>query len=701
MSLEFKKIEIGDVKIMTPYYSMRKNITCDSVFLESFVWKDFYNVRYAVWEDKAILWLMEYNGRCFSAMPLCREEDLPGAFHAIEQYFNEELDYPLVINLADEYAVEYLKLPENQYFVEEQVDARDYLYTGESLRTLSGKKLHKKKNHLNAFMRRYEGRYEYRALCCSDSHYVWQFLDHWREQKGEDVEEHLDSEVKGIHDILKNCSDLNIRMGGVFIDGRLEAFTMGSYNPVENMAVIHIEKANAEINGLYQFINRQFLAEEFPEVEWVNREDDLGIEGLRKAKMSYNPVDFARKYLVEQIRDGKKGFKWAEEIGNTTRSEELLYLEAEDKQETRRLWHDCFPEDSEEFTDYYYSEKLKDNRILIKKQNGFLVAMAQMNPYTVRVKDRTWDIHYIVGVATQERHRHQGHMSEILKKLMKDLWEEKAPFTFLMPAAREIYLPFGFEVIARMMDKSLTSAAAASLRREPCRETEDDILMAARWMESWLKERYQVYCERTKGYVKRLLPELRSENGTLEFLYDEGRLVGLQADWGRKEREQRLLYAEEEYLERAVREGALIMARVMNLEAMLSAFSLKEPEGEEMIYLHAEDPLISGNAGLWRWTLTGTGSCLEQVGGAKEHGAGEEENQAESEEHNADSEEQLVTAAELTAPVWKVSVGQLAPWLFGFKEAEELWPDLNQDLLTRLKKIDTVKAGGVLIDEAV
>ena len=89
-------------------------------------------------------------------------------------------------------------------------------------------------------------------------------------------------------------------MSGVYIDGKLQAFTIGSYNPFEKMAVIHIEKANAEIRGLYQFINQQFLIHEFPDAVLINREDDLGQEGLRKAKMSYNPCGFARKYLVKQ-----------------------------------------------------------------------------------------------------------------------------------------------------------------------------------------------------------------------------------------------------------------------------------------------------------------------------------------------------------------------------------------------------------------
>ena len=303
MNLEFKPISAKDIDRLTPFYMMRRNKTCDSVFLESFLWREYYNVRYAVSDNKAILWLMDLEGKTGSAMPICSEEDLEYYFWKLVEYFNTELKAPLYINLADEEAVEQLGLKNmpDKFKITEQVDLKDYLYDGNAMRTLSGKKLHKKKNHLNAFKREYEGRYEYRRLCCSDRGDVWKFLDRWREEKGEEVEEHLDYEVRGIHEILKNCSLLNVRMSGVYIDGHLEAFTIGSYNPLEQMAVIHIEKANPEIRGLYQFINQQFLIEEFPEAVLINREDDLGLEGLRKAKLSYNPIDYARKYQVEQI----------------------------------------------------------------------------------------------------------------------------------------------------------------------------------------------------------------------------------------------------------------------------------------------------------------------------------------------------------------------------------------------------------------
>lgn len=301
MNLEFKPIEATDLIKITPFVGLRPNKACDSVALDSFLWREYYHVQFAISGGKAVQWLMELDGEPYSAMPLCRQEDLESSFCEIVDYFNQVLKKPLRIYLADEEAVQYLNLDPARFEVKEQEDLKDYLYDGEALRTLAGKKLHKKKNNYNAFVKAYEGRIEYRKLCCSDREDVWKFLDFWRQQKGDDVEEHLDYEVRGIHDILKNCSEMAVEMGGVYVDGRMEAFTIGSLNPLENMAVIHIEKANPEMRGLYQYINREFLVHAFPDVALVNREDDMGLEGLRKAKMSYNPIAFARKYSVTQI----------------------------------------------------------------------------------------------------------------------------------------------------------------------------------------------------------------------------------------------------------------------------------------------------------------------------------------------------------------------------------------------------------------
>lgn len=684
MSLEFKKIEVNSIQEMLPFYAMRHNMTCDSVFLESYVWKDYYNVRYAIWENKALLWLMENEGRCFSAMPLCREEDLPGAFAAIEEYFNEELGYPLVINLADEYAVKYLNLPEDKYLVEEQVDSRDYLYNGDAMRSLAGKKLHKKKNRVNAFKREYEGRYEYRRLCCSDSHDVWVFLDRWRQQKGEEVEEHLDYEVKGIHDILKNCSEFSIHMGGVYIDGQMEAFTIGSYNPVENMAVIHIEKANPEINGLYQFINQQFLIEEFPEAEWVNREDDMGLEGLRKAKMTYYPVDYARKYLVEQLLNGSKGYHWAEQIANTTAGSVLTYLDAEDKDETKHLWHMCFPEDSESFIEYYYKEKTKDNEILVKKDNGLLISMVQYNPYVVKLRGRLWKLDYLVGVATEESRRREGHFRDVFVKMLHDEEAAGKPITYLVPVNPAVYAPMGFTFIGNVASYELTEEAKKTLTRTVCQDTPEDCGRAAVYMEQWLGAQYEMYTRRDAAYVSRLIKELASENGTLEFLEQDGRLVGLDAYWGWEVREHRLLYAEDAYTVKTG-EKPWNMARLTNIGALLAAFGLKQAEqqGEEKrmltLGIRMNDPILEMNNGEFVWTIGETGSSLK-----------------------ARKPEPDTCGCTENVSIWlETKPEELVSWLFGCRKAEEIWGGQleNKGLAEILAQVDTVN--GVYLDEIV
>ena len=680
MSLEFKKIEVNSIQEMLPFYAMRHNMTCDSVFLESYVWKDYYNVRYAIWENKALLWLMENEGRCFSAMPLCREEDLPGAFAAIEEYFNEELGYPLVINLADEYAVKYLNLPEDKYLVEEQVDSRDYLYNGDAMRSLAGKKLHKKKNRVNAFKREYEGRYEYRRLCCSDSHDVWVFLDRWRQQKGEEVEEHLDYEVKGIHDILKNCSEFSIHMGGVYIDGQMEAFTIGSYNPVEHMAVIHIEKANPEINGLYQFINQQFLIEEFPEAEWVNREDDMGLEGLRKAKMT----DYARKYLVEQLLNGSKGYHWAEQIANTTAGSVLTYLDAEDKDETKHLWHMCFPEDSESFIEYYYKEKTKDNEILVKKDNGLLISMVQYNPYAVKLRGRLWKLDYLVGVATEESRRREGHFRDVFVKMLHDEEAAGKPITYLVPVNPAVYAPMGFTFIGNVASYELTEEAKQTLTRTVCQDTPEDCGRAAVYMEQWLGARYEMYTRRDAAYVSRLIKELASENGTLEFLEQDGRLVGLDAYWGWEVREHRLLYAEDAYTVKTG-EKPWNMARLTNIGALLAAFGLKQAEqqGEEKrmltLGIRMNDPILEMNNGEFVWTIGETGSSLK-----------------------ARKPEPDTCGCTENVSIWlETKPEELVSWLFGCRKAEEIWGGQleNKGLAEILAQVDTVN--GVYLDEIV
>ncbi len=203
------------------------------------------------------------------------------------------------IFLADVEAVEYLKLQENPYYqISKQDDLKDYLYDAEKLRTLSGRAYHKKKNLVNKFEKCTMGDGS-TAVLPERTQKMRAFLEHWY-ATAKSEEEGLDKEKDGIWEVLRYPVAPGIRMGSIFVDGKMEAFTMGNYNELEEMAFICVEKANSQIPELYQTINQQFIVQEFPDSRIVNREDDVGLEGLRKAKLSYNPIGYAEKYTVIQ-----------------------------------------------------------------------------------------------------------------------------------------------------------------------------------------------------------------------------------------------------------------------------------------------------------------------------------------------------------------------------------------------------------------
>ena len=127
--------------------------------------------------------------------------------------------------------------------------------------------------------------------------------------------------------------------------------------------------------------------------------------------------------------------------------EEIRYLKPEEKEKARALWSQAFFEDSEEFDNYYFTEKIKENQILVKEEDGRIISMVHLNPYKIRLKKQVCEINYVVGVATDKDRRHKGHMKDLLCRMLQDGWKRGEPFTFLMPEDKAIYEPFGFRFI--------------------------------------------------------------------------------------------------------------------------------------------------------------------------------------------------------------------------------------------------------------
>ena len=300
--MKFKDINIDSIKELQPYFEIVDYEACEYCFTTLYMWQHVYKTGYFIGDDFAVI-MAEYEGNSFSILPLAKKDKLPQVIDYIIKHF-EDNNRKICFRGITKDVVETLKnlYPEKFEYIEER-DLFDYIYDGESLRTLAGRKNQKKRNHINAFLKDYEGRYSYKLLNEEDFDDCLKLLKDWASNKEENNEfdEGIDDESIGIRKIFNNYKYLRdkLKVAGIYVDGKLEAFTMGELiNP--NMALIHIEKANPNIRGLYPYINQQFILNEFENVEFVNREEDLGIPGLRKAKLSYHPVKFVEKYTVRE-----------------------------------------------------------------------------------------------------------------------------------------------------------------------------------------------------------------------------------------------------------------------------------------------------------------------------------------------------------------------------------------------------------------
>ncbi|RKM57654.1 GNAT family N-acetyltransferase [Butyrivibrio sp. XB500-5] len=152
-----------------------------------------------------------------------------------------------------------------------------------------------------------------------------------------------------------------------------------------------------------------------------------------------------------------------------------------EKENTRALYEESF-DDPKEFVDYYYEDKCSDNRMIVSEENGEVISMLHLNPYTVNLCGTTVQSYYVVAVATKENRRHEGQMSRVFEKTFEILKKEHIPFIYLLPVDEAIYSPLGFE---KVCDFSL-----------------DRISYYGE-----IRKNYDIYCERDDDYIRRMNKE--------------------------------------------------------------------------------------------------------------------------------------------------------------------------------------------------
>ena len=621
MPIPFRPVTAADADLLRSFTMEGKCMNCDLNVANICSWQFLYHTEWAVVEGMLVLRFV-LDGRVTYMKPLGKGD----------------LRRVLRLLMADARALgDTLRLacvcPCAQAVMEESMagaftytvdrDKSDYLYLRERLVTLTGKKLQPKRNHISKFKRLYPD-YEYRPLTPDLVDDCIRLGEEWCLTSDSGMLRAMLAEQRMIRYALGHMDELHIVGGTLWVEGRMVAFTFGSRINGEAFDVC-VEKADTSYEGAYAMINNEFVSRLPEDITYINREEDLGLEGLRKAKMSYYPDLIMDKMVATLTAQPKE-------------TEE----EMRERFETRHLWERSFA-DPKTFIDLYFREKYRKERNEVIVRDGRVVSALQKLPYPLTYGGRMLPASYISGACTDERYRRRGLMGELLGQTHRAMQQEDTVLSFLIPATAELatyYAKFGYTPCFRFGWRTEThpnppcEGGDTSLTvREVLPHRED---LGGSELLIYLRQKMQerpMCVQHPLADLRAVVDDMRMAGDTMWEVRREGLLVGLAIC--RAESDGVLLrecvYDDEEAREALIAAIAshhgrtevdvvdttgtmgdyFGMARIIDAEAMLTAYAALHPEVEWKIFV--TDDELSVNDGCYH---VGGGVCRRMDGAA-------------------------------------------------------------------------------------
>lgn len=290
--MEFRRLELEDKTIFEKYtYGY---INQEASFANIMLWNGgYFDAQISECCDTLVINFSNLNGKNRFSMPYGKAENILCAVDMMCDYCgNLGMDYNIIdgnedfCNLVKSSGLYDIEYSQNR-------DYQEYVYLSERLATLSGKELHAKKNHVNKFRSLYN--YKFLPMDASVTNKCIELAEKWLDAKYEGNRQAYDIELKSLITAMNNFEYFDLFGGVLYVDDEIVAFTVGEERSPDT-ALIHIEKANINYKGAFAAVNCEFANMLAPKYKFLNREEDMGIEGLRKAKLSYKPEFFTDKY---------------------------------------------------------------------------------------------------------------------------------------------------------------------------------------------------------------------------------------------------------------------------------------------------------------------------------------------------------------------------------------------------------------------
>ena len=325
-------------------------------FGTEFVWRDAYRERVAQIGACGIVEMTVNGSLCYSFPFGGNDDDKINAVSVMSEYCRSLGTVLCLTPITREQKALLDKAFHGRFECRDLRSMYDYIYTAERLKSLAGRDLSAKRNHIGHFLRKYPD-WTYETMSSQNAAECLEYEEKWMLER--EPSEDLAEEENAIRYALTHFEELGFCGGLLRVGGKIVAFTIGERLNSDVM-IVHFEKAETSVDGAYPMINREFVAHECEDVRYVNREDDAGLEGLRHAKMSYKPDHLAVKYVAVEGR--------------------YAFATKEDFSDLMPLWQEAFGDSREYIEGFLTAHAEEDNRIICRFRDGKPVTMASLFP---------------------------------------------------------------------------------------------------------------------------------------------------------------------------------------------------------------------------------------------------------------------------------------------------------------------------------
>lgn len=306
--LSFRRITLADKEVIQGFTFTSSSHNCDLNFMNLCSWQFLYNTEYAI-VGSWLVFRFYTDGHLAYMLP--RQKGDPQEILSLMLDDSRRLEHPfLMLGVCENFIPQIDRvMPEFFHFSHDR-DYTDYIYDRDALASLAGKRLQPKRNHVNKFVKAYPD-YVFRSITPDIIPLCRELEVKWKEtKKGDEEDADYENERRSMNFVFDHWDELDAIGGCIFVGGKLVAFTFGAKINDTTFDVC-VEKADTEYDGAYAVINRDFVRSLPENFRLINREEDLGIAGLRQAKLSYQPSILLHKYTVMERRplsDGRKYF---------------------------------------------------------------------------------------------------------------------------------------------------------------------------------------------------------------------------------------------------------------------------------------------------------------------------------------------------------------------------------------------------------